>query len=123
MKPLYGEIRSADAIVLGSPIYMGYVTGLMKVFLDRWYAFVRVPDPVQLPKGKRILLAFPYRRPDKEIFNYVGKQIGQVMKYLFEARTESMMVEGVQDKGDVLKRLEVMEQAFQAGRKMTLPAE
>lgn len=35
MKPLADKMLSSDAIILGSPVYFGNVTGLMKNFMDR----------------------------------------------------------------------------------------
>lgn len=35
MKPLADKMLNSDAIVLGSPVYFGNVTGLMKNFMDR----------------------------------------------------------------------------------------
>ncbi len=47
MRELYGEIRSSDAIILGSPVYMGQVSGQTKIFLDRCYA-------LRGPAGSRV---------------------------------------------------------------------
>jgi len=40
MIQLYDKIRSADMLVLASPIYFGGETGQMKCFMDRFYAMV-----------------------------------------------------------------------------------
>jgi multimeric flavodoxin WrbA len=121
MFPLYDEIRSAHGLILGSPIYMGYMTGLMKIFLDRWYALARSPEGKQLPRGKRIILAFSYRRPEKDLFLPVAKQVGQALKFVFGAEVASLLVEGVEHPGDVLQKRDIMEQAFQMGRDLTRP--
>jgi multimeric flavodoxin WrbA len=39
MAPLYDALRSCDGLLLASPVYMGLVTGQMKVFMDRTVVF------------------------------------------------------------------------------------
>ena len=118
MQDLYPLIDSSDALVLGSPIYMGYISGLMKTFFDRWYAFAGVPDEKKLPKGKRVFLVLPYARKEAEIFNHIAKQVGQAFKFVFGAKVESLLVPGVGDAGDVLKREDVMQRAREIGTQL-----
>lgn len=35
MKPIYDAIRACDGLILASPVYMGLVSGQMKVMMDR----------------------------------------------------------------------------------------
>ncbi len=42
MKRIYSALEFADAVVIGSPIYMGYVTAQTKTFLDRLLALIKV---------------------------------------------------------------------------------
>jgi len=39
MTELYGKIEQADAFVLGSPIYFGYITAESKMFIDRMFPY------------------------------------------------------------------------------------
>ncbi|MEE8397796.1 MAG: flavodoxin family protein [Desulfobacterales bacterium] len=115
MQKLYPLIESSDVLVLGSPIYMGNITGMMKTFIDRWYAFAGVVDGKKLSAGKRIFLVLPYGREDKALFNHVAKQIGQMFKYLFGAKVESWLVSGTRDAGAVLQNQDLMDHAWQIG--------
>ncbi len=40
MTQIYLEMKEADIIILGSPIYMGAETGPFKMFIDRTYALL-----------------------------------------------------------------------------------
>jgi len=40
MQGIYQKIVACDGLILGSPIYFGYETGVFKTFIDRLYAFV-----------------------------------------------------------------------------------
>jgi multimeric flavodoxin WrbA len=39
MTPLYAKLTSADGFLFASPVYYGSVTGIMKVFMDRFLPF------------------------------------------------------------------------------------
>jgi multimeric flavodoxin WrbA len=47
MTPIYAAMRSCDGLLLASPVYMGLVTGQMKVMMDRSVA-LRVGGPFDL---------------------------------------------------------------------------
>jgi multimeric flavodoxin WrbA len=94
---------------------MGYITGIMKTFFDRWYAYGRVPDEKKLPPGKKVVLVMPYRRPEEDLFNHVAKQVGQAFKFVFGVKVESLMVPGVGPAGEVLQREEYMQKAYNIG--------
>jgi len=65
MQSLLDKLRSADALVLASPIYFCSVNAQMKLFLDRWIALFEEGKADTL-RGKRMALAFAYG--DKDIF-------------------------------------------------------
>jgi len=53
LTPIYAEIREADALILGSPIYFGDVTGEMRSFLERLlfpYLVYELPPRSLFPK-------------------------------------------------------------------------
>ncbi len=39
MTPLYEKVASGDGFILASPVYYGSVTGIMKIFMDRFIPF------------------------------------------------------------------------------------
>jgi multimeric flavodoxin WrbA len=46
LTPLLKKIEEVDAVILGSPIYFGSVTGEMRSFLERWlFPYVSYTDP------------------------------------------------------------------------------
>lgn len=61
LTPIYAEIREADAIVLGSPIYFGDVTGQMRSFLERLlFPYLMYKDPFESLFPKKIQTAWIY---------------------------------------------------------------
>jgi multimeric flavodoxin WrbA len=67
MRKIYAELKQADALVLGSPIYMGQMSGQAKVFTDRLFAQITPrfsPSFKEENAGKKLILAFTQGNPD-----------------------------------------------------------
>lgn len=61
LTPIYAEIREADALILGSPIYFGDVTGEMRSFLERLlFPCLVYADPLQTLFPGKISTAWIY---------------------------------------------------------------
>jgi len=72
MQKLYGELKSADVLVLGSPVYMGQMTAQAKTFTDRLFAshsprFSPYFKEENVTKTK-LILVFTQGNPDSELF-------------------------------------------------------
>jgi multimeric flavodoxin WrbA len=71
MQEIYAELKQSDVLVLGSPIYLGQVSGQAKVFTDRLFAHI---TPYFSPRfkeenaGKALILAFTQGNPDPAKF-------------------------------------------------------
>jgi multimeric flavodoxin WrbA len=61
LTPVLEEVRRADALVLGSPIYYGTVTGVMKSFLERLaFPYWTYTDPPRSLFPRKISTGFLY---------------------------------------------------------------
>ncbi len=71
MQGIYDALKNTDALVLGSPIYMGQMSAQAKIFTDRLFAQI---SPRFSPKfkeenaGKKLVLAFTQGNPDYSMF-------------------------------------------------------
>ena len=71
MQEIYNALENADAIVLGSPIYMGQMTAQAKIFTDRLFAQITPrfsPHFKEENAGKMMVLAFTQGNPNKDMF-------------------------------------------------------
>lgn len=50
------DLRQADAIIFGAPVYIGYWSGQAKNFIDRWYCF-RSRTAYHFPPVRRAVMA------------------------------------------------------------------
>ena len=61
LTPVLEKIRDADALILGSPIYFGTVTGMMRGFMERlMFPYLTYTRPPASLFHKKILTAFIY---------------------------------------------------------------
>jgi len=91
---LLPEIRNADLIILGSPVFMGHVTGKMKTMLDRWYTFVLKDFNIrELNSKKFISIVTSGASTDsfKDVSDYLDKWLG---KFFFDMEKVAVIHEG-----------------------------
>ncbi|MDR2731156.1 MAG: flavodoxin family protein [Treponema sp.] len=83
MQKLYGALETADALILGSPVYMGQMSAQAKIFTDRLFAPKQF-SPRFSPHfketnsvKKKMALVFTQGNPDaglfREYFDYTKK--------------------------------------------------
>jgi multimeric flavodoxin WrbA len=83
MQKLYDAIEQADAIVFGSPIYMGQMSAQAKIFTDRLFAVISPrfsPHYKERAVKKKLILTFNQGNPDTSMF----QQYIDYTKHVFE---------------------------------------
>jgi len=71
MQKIYADLKQADAVILGSPVYMGQMSGQAKIFTDRLFAQITPrfsPRFKEENAGKKLILVFTQGNPDPEMF-------------------------------------------------------
>ncbi|WP_424244142.1 multimeric flavodoxin WrbA [Elusimicrobium posterum] len=83
MQKIYAALKEADALVLGSPVYMGQMSAQAKIFTDRLFAQITPrfsPHFKEENAGKKMILLFTQGNPKqdlfKEYFDYTKKMFG-----------------------------------------------
>jgi multimeric flavodoxin WrbA len=120
MQQLYPKLRRASAIVIASPIYWFTFTAQSKLCIDRWYALeTREGHALH---GKKFGLVLTYGDADL----YTSGGINAI--HTFESMCRYLkgeivgMVYGTADKpGEVAGNPELMDKAFQLGKKLVEP--
>jgi len=70
LQPIFQEIEKADALVLGSPIYFGAVTGQIRSFLERLmfpYLTYTIPPQTLFPGRIRTAFLYTMNMSEKEL--------------------------------------------------------
>ena len=90
LTPILKKVEKADAIILGSPIYLGTVTGEMRSFMERLiFPYLTYTDPPETLFPRKIRTGFIYTMNATEEMakerDYDGciKATGMIMKRIF----------------------------------------
>jgi len=73
LAPIFKKVEKADAVILGSPIYLGRITGEMASFMDRWvFQYSMYTDPPQSLFPRKIPTGFIYTMgvPEEQMQEY-----------------------------------------------------
>ena len=87
MQKIYDALAQADALVLGSPVYMGQMTAQAKIFTDRLFAQITPrfsPKFKEKNAGKKLVLVFTQGNPDTSMFQLYfdyTKSIFQLLEF------------------------------------------
>ena len=71
MQNIYRTLEQTDALVLGSPVYMGQMSAQAKMFTDRLFAQITPrfsPTFKEKNAGKKLVLVFTQGNPDANMF-------------------------------------------------------
>ena len=102
MTELYNEINLADAIVIGSPVYMFQMTAQTKLFMDRLYPFLK-PDYTSKVNKPTVLL-FAQGNGNTEAFKPYFDHCSNAYALLGFPVKEIVVEGGSYGKGDVANR-------------------
>lgn len=83
MQQLYDALEHADALILGSPVYMGQMSGQAKIFTDRLFAQISPrfsPHYKESTVKKKLMLVFTQGNPDSGMFQVYF----DYTKYMFQ---------------------------------------
>jgi multimeric flavodoxin WrbA len=87
MQKLYDALGQADALVLGSPVYMGQMSAQAKTFTDRLFAHITPrfsPHFKEKNAGKKLLLVFTQGNPDSgkfQVYYDYTKEMFQMLEF------------------------------------------
>lgn len=120
MAPLYDEIFSSDAVVIGTPVFMFQVTGQTKTFIDRLFALLYLKDGKpgafrNKIKGKKTLTVYSQGQPETSLFASSFDLNENVLGFL-GFKVEGRIVAGGMSSLDSAKgNQSVMGRAYNAG--------
>jgi len=120
MAQLYDEIFSADAVVIGSPVYMFQVTGQTKIFVDRLFALLYLKDNQpgafrNKIKAKKTVTVYSQAQPDTGMFASSFDLNEGVLGFLGFKIQERVAAGGMIELDSAQKSREVMDRAYAAG--------
>jgi multimeric flavodoxin WrbA len=120
MAKLYDEINSADAVVIGTPIYMAQVTSQTKTLIDRLFAYLYtdkgIPGNFKTKLGKKkTVTVFSQGQPDPSVFADCFSLTEGILNFLgFDVR-KRIVASGARDIDHAKGNADLMKDAYDAG--------
>lgn len=114
MQKIYPKIIDSDVIIIGSPIYYGYLTGQTKCFIDRWYAFRDHNKELRFKEGKKCIFLIVQGAPGRDRYEEVITDIRHIFtKYKMDLNI--IVADGVEEKGSIANKEDVLQEAYIRG--------
>jgi multimeric flavodoxin WrbA len=117
MNDMYPAIAGSDILVFGTPVYWYGPTALMKAFMDR-FVYFNCPENRPLVRGKKAVTVIPFEEENPETGEFVALFFRKCFTYLEMKLSGNLIVPGVGDRGDVLKKQTIMDEAYGLGRRL-----
>lgn len=122
MAPLLAEVLAADAVVLGSPVYMGQMTGQLKLFVDRLLPVLKPDYTTRLAKQPTLLCVYTQGNEDAAAFRPYMEQTSRFLGFLGFAPKGFLAATGTRAKDDIEKQAGLMAEARAAGAALVAAA-
>jgi multimeric flavodoxin WrbA len=120
-QPLYDKTLQADGIMLASPIFFMSVTGFTKAFIDRFQCLWALRYVLQLPipppprEGRRRAIFLSTAGGPKTRFDCAKSVVRAFLDTVDGELVGTLCINAVDDKGDIEKHPQMLEQAFTLG--------
>ena len=113
----YPKIIESDILIFGTPVYWYGPTALMKCFIDR-FVYFNCPRNRAKIRGKSAVIAIPFEEEDPGTADLLVKFFKKSLQYLEIKLIGKILVPGVGSRGDVLKKADRLEEAYELGRRL-----
>lgn len=120
MDRLIDAIQASDAVVLGSPIYMWQVSGMIKVFMDRLCRLLTPTYQSRLNGPKKIAFAYTQGNPDAKLFTPYFEYQEKVFPILGFTPAGRIQAVGTRTSEDILTQEETLVRAARLGRELVI---
>jgi len=118
MTPLFEELRKADCIVLGTPIYFYYMTAQMKAFTDRLFSLIGEGFKSRLGRKKTVLV-ITQGADNPELFSDQIDSMKKAWRMAGLDIIETVQACALESVEDAIEDEELMNKAFTAGQHLT----
>jgi len=122
MQHIYPKFVGAQGILVASPIYFMGVSAQLKAFIDRFQSFWSKKYILHLPvreggkKAEGLFIATAARNDGEPLFAGAVKTIKAFFHIIDTKYTVELLCPGLEEKGAVYKKYDVLEQAFDLGK-------
>lgn len=110
------KMEENDTWIIGTPIYWWGPTAITKAFIDRWYQH-NITE--QFFKDKNMILVVSSGGGSESYSRHVVGMMEDIAKYVGINFKEKIIATGVNKRGDVKNRPEILKKAINAGKNIS----
>jgi multimeric flavodoxin WrbA len=118
LSPVFKKLENADCVVLASPVFFGGVSAQLKALIDRFHSvwvrkhILKKPQSSRSQKGVFLCVS---GADNKVFFEYAERTVKMFFNTLNMVYAGSVYCGGVENKGDIAERKDVLDIAFRLG--------
>ncbi|AGB41629.1 NADPH-dependent FMN reductase [Halobacteroides halobius DSM 5150] len=117
MQEVYQDIKDAEAVIIGSPIYIHQVSGQTKLMLDRFYPLTNEKHKPRFGK-KKLVMAYTQAAPFKCFFKKYRKYIKKSLKAMGLIHHKDIVATRCFESDAVKKNKKVLNKAYKLGNSL-----
>ncbi len=117
MNNLFQKISSNDVIISGTPVYWYGPTALIKACLDR-FVYFNCPENHEKIENIKAVLAIPFEEESEETAEILLNMFKKSFEYLKIPLIEKVLAPGVDKRGEVSKRDDIMNLCYNIGKRI-----
>lgn len=117
MPQLFEEIKQADAVIIGSPIYFGQMTAQLKLFVDRHYSQFGSDFKSKIGK-KDSVLVFTHGNPKSDLFKQYIDSTSKLFGFLGYNVQDLIIEAGLRKIGAINQNEELIQKTKEIGEKL-----
>ncbi|MFX1259356.1 MAG: flavodoxin family protein [Promethearchaeota archaeon] len=117
MIQLFEEIKQSDAVIIGSPIYFGQISGQLKIFIDRHFS--QIGRDFKSKLGTRdLVLVFTHGNPNSELFKPYIDTTSRIFRMMGYKLQDTIIAPGLRQIGAIHKEEKLVQKAKEIGAKL-----
>ena len=123
MVKIYRELATCNSLVVSSPVFFYGIPAQLKAMVDRcqalWARKERLGESLRVEKGRALLISVGGTGGSK-VFTGVRLTMGLIFRLLEMDELPPVLVEKVDEKGEILKHPDALKLARELGKKLVM---
>ena len=122
MIDIYEDIKSAEYIIIGSPVYICQVSAQTKLLLDRLYPLTEINKSKHIPRfgQKKLIIVYTQAAPISFLFKKYFKYTAKHLKGMGLNHYKTIVVTKAFERNSTKKNFKVLKKAYKLGMKIAI---
>ena len=118
---VYEDIKDADYVIIGSPVYICQVSAQTKLLLDRLYPLTEIDKANHTPRfgNKKLIMVYTQAAPFDFLFRKYFKYTAKHLKGMGLIHYKTIIATKAFEKSSTKSNLKVLNKAYQLGIKIS----